>query len=908
MKTVKLLAALIALALLLAPAAVAEAEEPAFEITLPASYETSGQRYPALYVLPEDGFAPDASGLAEQLAAAMAAGEGAEMIIVRPALAEGTDPLAALAAAVEAVDGAYRTVPEPAFRAAVGTGTGGYLAYAALLGADSPFGAAASIRGDFASAANPWLAACGSVRDRLEALHRADAKANEAFYTYMDAPVEDEWTDMPGSTDDLGALFIRWGTGSAFHEFTVRPGVFDEAFLAESARRALNRLTARMFSGVISGRLSLSKTALTAEDEDFLAIYDIALSEKAAAFLEGEIPVEIRVSLAEDGAETAVMTASLTTTELAGGTMQMPNAGRAASATVGLTAKLFGASFRLDSAELIRVQSPVIEGDRQSLDLMGDWHFHYAGPRAALDAAALTPETFGSWPVVQPGLGSWEKGFGDISEQNVRAPAPDTFGFFIVGNGYYARTFTVPEGFDAPELVLSVGYVDDRCEVFVNGERVGATGLDAGGKPTGETTWAVFSHFAVDPALLQIGGENTVVVRAWNDLPYGAGGWYGGPIGLYSRAAFDEAFGEKDNPRFYEESYLSERRAAALGVSEPQEEKYLIYLPESYHTSDRCYPTVYLLHQFNSDHTSYRTDGVDRLLDEAIRGGLLDDVIVVMPNSSEESWWRGEWERLVTDELIPLIDSKYRTIDDPRFRLTAGCSMGGQGAYGLALRHPERFSGAVSFFGAFSYGGASSPNAIAAAESGDYLRGFALYFICGNQDNYGFGEPAIRLHQQLKALGVPHGFFIENGAHDSAFYLPHFIEGLAYVRAHMFHADTAAEDLLTGALETENRACRVTVTARPEAAALLPELPASSYTPDAEPALDVPVLFEITRDGETLFTAAVRGVRLTAGSLTGEAVLEVPEDVNLTRPATVTAKAALFDRTVELASAELKAD
>ena len=65
---------------------------------------------------------------------------------------------------------------------------------------------------------------------------------------------------------------------------------------------------------------------------------------------------------------------------------------------------------------------------------------------------------------------------------------------------------------------------------------------------------------------------------------------------------------------------------------------------------------------------------------------------------------------------------------------------------------------------------------------------------------------------------------------------------------------------------------------------------------------------EVTRDGETLFTAAVRGVRLTAGSLTGEAVLEVPEDVNLTRPATVTAKAALFDRTVELASAELKAD
>ena len=164
---------------------------------------------------------------------------------------------------------------------------------------------------------------------------------------------------------------------------------------------------------------------------------------------------------------------------------------------------------------------------------------------------------------------------------------------------------------------------------------------------------------------------------------------------------------------------------------------------------------MYLLHQFNSDHTSYRTDHVDALLDEGIKAGLFDKMIVVIPNSSENSWWTGEWEKMITEELIPLIDGKYRTINDPRYRLTVGCSMGGQGAYAVALRNPDYFTGAVSFFGAFSFGAENSPNAIASKEPVEYLKSYALYFICGNQDSYGFGAPAIQLHQQRTSWVSP---------------------------------------------------------------------------------------------------------------------------------------------------------
>ena len=76
--------------------------------------------------------------------------------------------------------------------------------------------------------------------------------------------------------------------------------------------------------------------------------------------------------------------------------------------------------------------------------------------------------------------------------------------------------------------------------------------------PTKTTNCAV-------PALIICGGENTVVVRAYNDLPFGAGGWYGGPIALYSRAAYHQENGG-ENTRFYEERFKSSYAAKALGM------------------------------------------------------------------------------------------------------------------------------------------------------------------------------------------------------------------------------------------------------------------------------------------------------------------------------------------------------
>lgn len=264
------------------------------------------------------------------------------------------------------------------------------------------------------------------------------------------------------------------------------------------------------------------------------------------------------------------------------------------------------------------------------------------------------------------------------------------------------------------------------------------------------------------------------MVRAWNNTGMGAGGWYAGPVAIYSEEAFNDQGGAYTD-RFYEETYPS----AAVG----KDMEYLIYLPEDYDQTDKYYPTMYLLHQFSSSHTSYMVDGVNKMLDEAIANGQLDDLIVVIPNSDPNSWWKGKWEDMVINDLIPHIDANYRTIQDARYRFTAGCSMGGQDAASVALTNPDKFSGFTAFYGAFNYGdymGDINPVTLAKKEGADYMKNFSMAFICGNQDSYGFGTGKIQLHQLLEEYGIEHYFLIENGGHDGAFYIPRFKDTVSY--------------------------------------------------------------------------------------------------------------------------------
>lgn len=127
-----------------------------------------------------------------------------------------------------------------------------------------------------------------------------------------------------------------------------------------------------------------------------------------------------------------------------------------------------------------------------------------------------------------------------------------------------------------------------------------------------------------------------------------------------------------------------------------------VLLPDGYDRHpNRRYPVLYLLHGGVDDFRSW-TDKGDA---EAITADA--DLIVVMPDSGPTmgyvDWFNGgafgppAWETYHVDELVPWIDSTYRTVASREGRAIAGLSMGGGGAMHYAAKHPDTFVYAAGY-------------------------------------------------------------------------------------------------------------------------------------------------------------------------------------------------------------------
>lgn len=130
-----------------------------------------------------------------------------------------------------------------------------------------------------------------------------------------------------------------------------------------------------------------------------------------------------------------------------------------------------------------------------------------------------------------------------------------------------------------------------------------------------------------------------------------------------------------------------------------------VYLPPGYSSKKECnYPVIYLLPWENTLYNcwfrNYNGLSLTELLDNAIRSGKINPVIVVSPdarNSIGGSWYTnseliGKWEDFVVKDVVNFIDNNFRTLPYANCRGIAGSSMGGYGALKLATKHPDVFS------------------------------------------------------------------------------------------------------------------------------------------------------------------------------------------------------------------------
>ena len=217
------------------------------------------------------------------------------------------------------------------------------------------------------------------------------------------------------------------------------------------------------------------------------------------------------------------------------------------------------------------------------------------------------------------------------------------------------------------------------------------------------------------------------------------------------------------------------RQLAYRSVSLAAMRRVTVYVPPGYELDPKKrYPVLYLLHGANGDENVwYRLGRVNAILDNLLAAGRATPFLVVMPNGygapPNTPQVPGQNTELFTKDLvqdvIPLVEARYRVARDRAARALVGLSMGGGQALSIGLNRLDLFSHVGGFSSGFG------PNA-------DFAKIYArlvespkaankdlrlLWIGCGNDD--GAFAASKRLSEFLNAHGITHTFRETDGAH-----------------------------------------------------------------------------------------------------------------------------------------------
>jgi S-formylglutathione hydrolase FrmB len=247
---------------------------------------------------------------------------------------------------------------------------------------------------------------------------------------------------------------------------------------------------------------------------------------------------------------------------------------------------------------------------------------------------------------------------------------------------------------------------------------------------------------------------------------------------------------------------------------------YCVYLPAGYDTSAshpaRTYPVLYFLHGLGDNERTLFNSGGWTMLDDLRQQHKMGEFLIVAPDGGRTFYINSadgsvRYNDFFLQEFIPLIETRYRITKGRNNRAISGISMGGYGALRFAFSHPELFSAASAQSAALitespqeldtaARAGAPLGKLLAtvfgspidtqhwrdnspftlARKNAAALRKVAIYFNCGQDDNYGFEKGAAALHQQLQKAGVKHEYHPYPGDHSLSYFLDHFTEVMEF--------------------------------------------------------------------------------------------------------------------------------
>lgn len=143
-------------------------------------------------------------------------------------------------------------------------------------------------------------------------------------------------------------------------------------------------------------------------------------------------------------------------------------------------------------------------------------------------------------------------------------------------------------------------------------------------------------------------------------------------------------------------TYLSK----TLGTNRPL----LVYTPPGYSSSDQAYPVLYLVSgTTDTEETWFKVGRVHFILDNLIAQGKAKPMIVAMPygnmmtgtpspSSAEAADMYQRFSTEMLEDILPYLESNYRTKPDRDHRAIAGFSRGGGQSLFTAMRNFDKFA------------------------------------------------------------------------------------------------------------------------------------------------------------------------------------------------------------------------
>lgn len=258
---------------------------------------------------------------------------------------------------------------------------------------------------------------------------------------------------------------------------------------------------------------------------------------------------------------------------------------------------------------------------------------------------------------------------------------------------------------------------------------------------------------------------------------------------------------------------------------------YCVQLPPDYDAKNsppRRYPVLYFLHGLGQNEQTLFSTGGWSVIEDLRRQHKINDFLVVAPEGKHSFYINSPnhalpYSDFFLQEFIPAIESRYRARPGRKGRAITGVSMGGYGALRFAFAYPDMFSAVSAQSAALitqTPQELSSSERSGAGHSGTPLgrvmgpafgepinvphwqqnsvfvlarrnqaglKNLAIYFNCGQQDDFGFEDGAAALHRLLQSAGVTHEYHSYPGDHSLTYFLSHLGEVM------QFHSRAFAE-------------------------------------------------------------------------------------------------------------------